>query len=625
VYGVRVYKNAQWETVWLDDFFPVLDNKYKTTRCAGAAFAYSDDFNELWVPLIEKAFAKYYGTYADLERGYVHHALSDLTGAASEEIFLAEASRGASKMRLWNKLMTFKLNGFLLGAGTVLPASSDRELMDSGLVFGAAYVIYDVRHVDGLRLLKLRNPPGDHGEWQGDWGDDSPLWTKRLKAKLGYAHEDDGCFWMSFDDFCLAFRSLYVCKYYDPELWQHYTKASWWKGITAAGLPNKHNPNCQVWNNPQFSLVIDRPTDVNVRLQQSFPDLVLHSTPHPVAVYFVAQGDGTTGSLSHHALADPEQDDGANQMDPVDDMLGRGREVGLGSEADITVAARVRRLTNTNVVAHSGAPVREREITFSTNLKPGVYTVLVGCYQQSMEGPFTLDLHSNHAVKFKQIWPPGQEDESDEEKSRMEKLKEKQKEMKKKGRDKVRGKLKIVDEEDDEEEKEAAEAEAALAAMEEAAAYMEKAKKENEVSKHSSWIENYDPTSGKTYYYNMETGASQWEVPDEMKTSGLAEGREDKVTYSGGAAVEKKDKKKKEKHTGPKCSICQHSKPKGMKEDTHRLWQRGTHRTTDLLSCAGGCGAVVHPICQGYTDDRPPPDRWVCPLCAEDEEEDDDY
>jgi len=312
-------------------------------------------------------------------------------------------------------------------------------------------------------------------------------------------------------------------------------------------------------------------------------------------------------------------------MDPVDDMLGRGREVGLGSEADITVAARVRRLTNTNVVAHSGAPVREREITFSTNLKPGVYTVLVGCYQQSMEGPFTLDLHSNHAVKFKQIWPPGQEDESDEEKSRMEKLKEKQKEMKKKGRDKVRGKLKIVDEEDDEEEKEAAEAEAALAAMEEAAAYMEKAKKENEVSKHSSWIENYDPTSGKTYYYNMETGASQWEVPDEMKTSGLAEGREDKVTYSGGAAVEKKDKKKKEKHTGPKCSICQHSKPKGMKEDTHRLWQRGTHRTTDLLSCAGGCGAVVHPICQGYTDDRPPPDRWVCPLCAEDEEEDDDY
>jgi hypothetical protein len=43
------------------------------------------------------------------------------------------------------------------------------EILDSGLVFGACYTIYDVRQIAKHKLLKLRNPPGDHEEWKGDW------------------------------------------------------------------------------------------------------------------------------------------------------------------------------------------------------------------------------------------------------------------------------------------------------------------------------------------------------------------------------------------------------------------------------------------------------------------------
>lgn len=441
-YIVRFWKNAQWESVMVDDYFPVLNNRFKTTRCAGAAFAYSEGFKELWVPILEKAMAKYYGSYAALEEGYVHHALTDLTGFQSEEVFLAEASRGHNKRRLWNNLLVWRKNHFLLGAGTVLPSSSDRELMESGLVFGAAYVVYDVRQIDGLKLVQLRNPPGDHGEWTGDWGDDSPLWTKRLKAKLGYVNDaDDGTFWMSYDDFCLAFRSLYVCRYYDPAKWHELVRghvaawvvfcvafgltrvasccggcwlpaclpsmqtfSGWWKGSTAAGLPTKHNPDCKLWLNPQFSLRIDRPTDICLTLTQSLPNVTMHNNPQPVALYIVAVDTqevvlGTVRGLPDDA---PEAEKRA--------FAGLGHETGVGGSGS-TKARRVRALTNTNVVKHSGKPQRLREMTVYATLQPRMYTILVAPYQRGMEGPFTLKAWTNYSVAMKRLWPPPREGE----------------------------------------------------------------------------------------------------------------------------------------------------------------------------------------------------------------------
>lgn len=62
-------------------------------------------------------------------------------------------------------------------------------------------------------LLKVRNPWG-HGEWQGDWGDDSKLWKSNPKvaAELDFRRVDDGTFWISWNDFCRAFSRLEVCR-----------------------------------------------------------------------------------------------------------------------------------------------------------------------------------------------------------------------------------------------------------------------------------------------------------------------------------------------------------------------------------------------------------------------------
>jgi len=69
-----------------------------------------------------------------------------------------------------------------------------------GLIGGHAYSVLSAYEGDGLKLVKCRNPWGQH-EWNGDWSDKSSLWTPELKKKLNYVDADDGSFWMTFDDF----------------------------------------------------------------------------------------------------------------------------------------------------------------------------------------------------------------------------------------------------------------------------------------------------------------------------------------------------------------------------------------------------------------------------------------
>ena len=46
-------KNGTWETILVDDYFPVLDDEYKDSKCAGVAFGYTTNMEEMWVSLRE--------------------------------------------------------------------------------------------------------------------------------------------------------------------------------------------------------------------------------------------------------------------------------------------------------------------------------------------------------------------------------------------------------------------------------------------------------------------------------------------------------------------------------------------------------------------------------------------
>ena len=131
---------GEWVPVVIDDWIPC-------ESPGKPAFATSKKFNELWVSIVEKAYAKLHGSYEALEGGLVQDALVDLTGGAGEEIDLrsAQAQIDLASGRLWSQLLRFKQEGFLLGAGS--PSGSDVHVSSSGIVQGHAYSVLQVCHL----------------------------------------------------------------------------------------------------------------------------------------------------------------------------------------------------------------------------------------------------------------------------------------------------------------------------------------------------------------------------------------------------------------------------------------------------------------------------------------------
>jgi calpain-15 len=233
-----------WHLVTIDDYIPV-------KKSDGKPVFEHPRGNEMWVMLLEKAFAKYMGSFAAIEGNMAIYAMHVITGDevrmfvheaekqcfaeefmkveggtgkdAKVSMYYADANKKIPEDAMYDLLCKYHKEGLVLSGGTLgkdQTLTEGRQENNSGLVAGHAYTILQVYQPrltlkDDIKLIKIRNPWGTF-EWKGDWGDHSPLWDQHplVRTEMGkWAKEDgsDGCFYMNWKDFLYHFRQISVC------------------------------------------------------------------------------------------------------------------------------------------------------------------------------------------------------------------------------------------------------------------------------------------------------------------------------------------------------------------------------------------------------------------------------
>ncbi|KAJ3130145.1 Calpain-type cysteine protease dek1 [Physocladia obscura] len=269
IFSTFFFIDGKWRSIYIDNYFAISPppNSSKrsvvTASSSSSSALKSNDIvlhfsksvaGSLWVPILEKAYAKAHSSYAALNGGWVAEALFDLTGFPTLTVDFGGVLFNSENF--WVRLISFASQGFLMGASC--PVGGD------GLVGGHAYSVlrvveksvwgdegvtvgkqpqdlrdyfsssdnhskssksgkngfdeveeFGVTENGMLRLIKLRNPWG-RVEWKGKFGINSAEMNggtlkKRLNDELDCEKGSEGVFWMTYHDFLQRFMSVDVC------------------------------------------------------------------------------------------------------------------------------------------------------------------------------------------------------------------------------------------------------------------------------------------------------------------------------------------------------------------------------------------------------------------------------
>lgn len=147
LHAVAICLNGIWEEILLDDQFPCTPVSKKP------AFNTSKQ-GELWVMMLEKAWAKVHDGYLNISAGLTREALRDLTGACAKTFFTEKS--GAKKEELWDVLVKSHQKGHIMCAGSDdLSGGSDAYIEKIGICGSHAYSVLGVFEVSGNQVLPL--------------------------------------------------------------------------------------------------------------------------------------------------------------------------------------------------------------------------------------------------------------------------------------------------------------------------------------------------------------------------------------------------------------------------------------------------------------------------------------
>ncbi|KAK7866738.1 hypothetical protein R5R35_003158 [Gryllus longicercus] len=250
----RFWNVGKWTRVYIDDRLAVTKNKHlvygKCTRK-----------NEFWLPLLEKAFAKFHGGYHKIQGGYCDQAFLCLTGYICHQLFFEPSM---SEKELFGIFTREVQNNSLIAVGA---PEGDRKQGIPGRHAYSVTGVYTVRAGDNIvRLVRVRNPWGARAttvEWKGAFSDNDPKWTgvdKETRKKLEYLKSQDGQFFMRMSNFLKHFPMIWFASpfpdfgdnYQTTPLQTYLISSSW-----DADISTEDDFGREVFlKSPQYSLTI---------------------------------------------------------------------------------------------------------------------------------------------------------------------------------------------------------------------------------------------------------------------------------------------------------------------------------------------------------------------------------
>ncbi len=217
IFSVNICKDGLLREIVIDDYFPFFKNN--NSLCFSSC-----NKNLLWVQILEKCYAKAYGSYNNIDNKHVEGILRDLT-------YAPVITLDNSNDDLIQALIEAFNNHWLILASAGDTEASQELLKELGLKENYEYAILFVYTLtpeeinsgssnlantpyndeNYKTIIKIRNLWSTIG-WIGDWSDYSSFWTPEFKERLQYENGSN-CFFMNLKDFKHYFSKIKICKY----------------------------------------------------------------------------------------------------------------------------------------------------------------------------------------------------------------------------------------------------------------------------------------------------------------------------------------------------------------------------------------------------------------------------
>ncbi|KAJ3196095.1 Calpain-6 [Irineochytrium annulatum] len=441
IFRFRFNRFGEWVEVVVDDYLPC-------TPDGELVYARSRDPSEFWVSLLEKAFAKLKGSYGSLELGSPTSAFVDLSGNVPEIINL----RDQAVVEEFTDHSLFRLMKRAMGRGALMSCSMQPAGVqgvgmenDQGLVYGHSYAITDVVKVKvrmsnlrkrNVELIKLRNPWGGGGNgvaftedggtigatprgytgaWS-DWSDEWQLVTQQEMKRLRLTYEDDGAFFMSFEDFLKHFTSLIICHQFSspdrpnpgailkPNVSWQFTSCWSLSARTAGGCVN----NALTFpDNPQYLIHLPAATPLMISLMQKDrchvkrdPNAAPAASPSTPRGSLTGNRSLTSQPSISTLLSSTSSANGsaasssATLAPPASPTSSHYENLSIGyAVVRVEENRRYRVHRSSYEVVHMITYVNSREVTGRVRLGAGRYVLIPTTFEPGVEGEFVLRVH----------------------------------------------------------------------------------------------------------------------------------------------------------------------------------------------------------------------------------------